>query len=235
VHDVLHRFTSEHPRELPDDVESKLMHLAEQEFAALGASPRVHAFWRPAFQQFARWFAETEPARRAGGAFSHTELRGVIDIPVGGGFRLSARADRIDVAPDGTAAIYDYKTSKPPLPKHVDELFAPQLPLEAAIAMAGGFPGLGRADVTKLSYIHVAGKNDGGDEVRAGRSAPETLAESALESLVHLVRRYQDPDMPYEAKRRSAPAFDRLYRYDDYEHLARIREWLTQETEEEPR
>ena len=40
---------------------------------------------------------------------------------------------------------------------------------------------------------------------------------------------------PYEAKRRSAPAFDRLYRYDDYEHLARIREWLTQETEEEPR
>ena len=42
-----------------------------------------------------------------------------------------------------------------------------------------------------------------------------------------------DPDMPYEAKRRGASAFDRLYRYDDYEHLARIREWLTQEAQEE--
>jgi len=39
--------------------------------------------------------------------------------------------------------------------------------------------------------------------------------------------------MPYEVKRRSAQAFRRLYDYDDYEHLARVKEWLTQEAEEE--
>ena len=39
--------------------------------------------------------------------------------------------------------------------------------------------------------------------------------------------------MPYEVKRAVGAAFRSLYRYDDYEHLARVKEWLTQEDEEE--
>jgi hypothetical protein len=39
--------------------------------------------------------------------------------------------------------------------------------------------------------------------------------------------------MPYEVKRRRAPAFLRAYDYDDYTQLARIQEWLTQEAEED--
>ena len=39
--------------------------------------------------------------------------------------------------------------------------------------------------------------------------------------------------MPYEVKRRRGPAFTRAYDYDDYEQLARIQEWLTQELEED--
>ena len=38
--------------------------------------------------------------------------------------------------------------------------------------------------------------------------------------------------MPYEVKRRRGP-FARAYDYDDYEHLARVKEWLTQEAEED--
>jgi hypothetical protein len=38
--------------------------------------------------------------------------------------------------------------------------------------------------------------------------------------------------MAYEVKRRAGP-FRQAYRYDQYEHLARIKEWLTQEAEEE--
>jgi hypothetical protein len=38
--------------------------------------------------------------------------------------------------------------------------------------------------------------------------------------------------MPYEVKRRAGP-FRQAYRYDQYEHLARIKEWLTQEAEED--
>ncbi len=90
----------------------------------------------------------------------------MLDLPAGGGFRLTARADRIDVGENGAAVIYDYKTGKPPAPKHVDDFYAPQLSLEAAIAAAGGFAGLETCEVGGLVYIHVSGRNDGG-----GRSA----------------------------------------------------------------
>ena len=104
--------------------------------------------------------------------------------------------------------IYDYKTGKPPLPKHVDELFAPQLPLEAAIAEAGGFAGLGPRAVGDLRYIHASGRSDGGEETPATAKAPAgDLAEQALAQADALVARFDDPDTPYEVKRRPAQAF----------------------------
>ena len=157
----------------------------------------------------------------------------MLDLAAGGGFRLTARADRIDVKNDGGAVIYDYKTGKPPVPKHVEELYAPQLSLEAAIAQAGGFESLKTCEVSGLVYIHVSGRNDGGEERPAATIAPSVLAEEALKKLSALIARYADPNMPYEVKRRSAQAFRRLYDYDDYEQLARVKEWLTQEAEED--
>ena len=62
---------------------------------------------------------------------------------------------------------------------------------------------------------------------------PADLAREARDKLSKLVERYSDPAMPYEVKRRKGQAFTNLYRYDEYEHLARLREWLTQEAEED--
>lgn len=227
VHDVLHQFSKAHPEELPDDIASALMATADAHFAKLGGSARVEAFWRPHFQHFARWFAATEPARRAAIVATHTELDGAVDLP--SGFRLTARADRIDVTEDGSIVIYDYKTGKPPRAKHVDDLYAPQLPLEAAIAEAGGFADLGRRAVAALVYIQASGRQDGGEEQFAGNAAAEILAAKSLEDLEALVAHFDDPATPYEVKRRSAAAFANAYRYDEYEHLARVKEWLTQE------
>jgi len=219
---------------LPDDIEGELIRIADAHFAALAGAPLVEAFWRPNFQRFARWFAVTEPARRRGIENILTEADGLLDLTAGMGFRLTARADRIDVTHDGAAVIYDYKTGTPPLPKHVEELFAPQLSLEAAIAEAGGFEDLNSCEVSALVYIHVSGRDDGGEErAAATKISPSMLAEGALQKLNALVARYADPNMPYEVKRRSAQAFRRLYDYDDYEQLARVKEWLTQEAEEE--
>jgi ATP-dependent helicase/nuclease subunit B len=234
IHRVLHEFTRAFPAALPDDIEGELIRIADAHFAALDGAPLVEAFWRPNFQRFARWFAVTEPARRRGNANILTEADGLLDLTAGMGFRLTARADRIDVTHDGAAVIYDYKTGTPPLPKHVEELFAPQLSLEAAIAEAGGFEGLNTCEVSALVYIHVSGRDDGGEErAAATKISPSMLAEGALQKLNALVTRYADPNMPYEVKRRSAQAFRNLYRYDDYEQLARVKEWLTQEAEEE--
>ncbi len=145
VHRAVHDFSRAFPDTLPADIEGELTRIANEHFDRLGRSPIVEAFWRPHFRRFARWFAATEPARRRGAVSILTEVDGALDLAIGEGFRLTARADRIDVAEDGSVVIYDYKTGKPPLQKHVDELSAPQLPLEAAIAEGGGFAGLGTA------------------------------------------------------------------------------------------
>jgi ATP-dependent helicase/nuclease subunit B len=233
IHRALHDFSRTFPVNLPDDIEGELTRIAHEHFARLDGSPLVEAFWRPHFQRFAKWFAATEPARRRGVVSILSEVNGRLNLPVGQGFSLTARADRIDVGEGGQVAIYDYKTGKPPLPKYVDELSAPQLPLEAVIAIAGGFPGLGKRAVRSLVYINVSGRQDDDTEREAGNMSADDLAKEARAKLITLVRRYDDPDMPYDVKRRSGQPFRNHYRYDDYEHLARVKEWLTQEADED--
>ena len=53
------------------------------------------------------------------------------------------------------------------------------------------------------------------------RGDPGTLAEDALAGLSALVAVFDDPSTPY----RPQPDPARAPRFDDYEHLARVREW----------
>jgi double-strand break repair protein AddB len=229
VHEILREFTGKFPDALPGDIEGELIRLADRHFAKLRGSPFVKAFWEPQFRRFARWFAQTEPARRAGIARVLTEVKGSLDLS---GFKLTARADRIDLSESGAVSIYDYKTGKPPVPAHVEKLYSPQLPLEAAIAESGGFEGLEKCPIARLAYIHVSGRDEGGADSDAAKSDPSSLAADAVAKLNALIARFADPNMPYEVKRRAGP-FARAYDYDEYEQLARIKEWLTQEAEEE--
>jgi double-strand break repair protein AddB len=231
VHKVLHDFARDHRDSLPTDIYGELMTRADKHFADLGGSPLVEAFWRPSFARFARWFAATEPVRRAEPITTFAELDGALEIVEG--FTLTARADRIDLSDNGSVAIYDYKTGSVPLAKHVDELSAPQLPLEAVIVEGGGFEELGARAVSALTYIRASGRDEGGEECQAGNKPASDLAQDARAKLIRLIARYDDPTMPYEVKRRRGPAFTRAYDYDDYEQLARIQEWLTQELEED--
>ena len=231
VHKTLHDFARDHPDTLPDDIYGELMARADRYFTELGGSPLVEAFWRPSFARFARWFAASEPVRRAQPVTTFAELGGALEIVEG--FTLTARADRIDLREDGSVAIYDYKTGSAPEPKRVEELAAPQLPLEAVIAEGGGFPELGSRAVSALTYIRATGRNEGGEEFQAGHSPAPDLARDARAKLIRLIARYDDPTMPYEVKRRRGPAFAHAYDYDDYAQLARIQEWLTQELDED--
>src|SRR5262249_41906697 len=82
------------------------------------------------------------------------------------------------------------------------ELYAPQLPLESAIARQGGFGDLGKRLVRELRYIHASGRNDGGEERPAAKGDAVELGERALVQLARLVERYDDPTMSYEVKPR---------------------------------
>ncbi|GBF28392.1 hypothetical protein MnTg02_03456 [bacterium MnTg02] len=222
IHQALHRFTTRYPLELPNNVAEELLAIADEIMAEFSAHARVAAFWRPRFERFSHWFAATEGARRKGMAKIATEISGALEFDAPGGeFVLIARADRIDLDESGQIIIYDYKTGAFPSDSAVKSLRAPQLPLEAAIAHAGGFEGLNGHLIANLGYISASGGEPAGKQHMVKISSADDIAEFALAGLKSLVALYDDSAVPYRAARR--PGFD--YRFDDYDHLARTEEW----------
>ncbi len=138
-----------------------------------------------------------------------------------GPFELRARADRIDRLHDGTLAIIDFKTGAVPGAAEVAAGFAPQLPLEAAIAAAGGFEGVAAAPASDLAYWRLGGGRIVGAVSTVGGDHPEELARRAQAGLARLIETFDDPATAYESR----PRADWAPRYSDYEHLARIKEW----------
>ncbi len=224
VHAALERFLRKHPKALPATALDDLMEIGAEVFHPIRARPGAFAFWWPRFLRVARWFVDEERARRGGIVESHVETKGVLTIDApGGAFRLTAKADRIDRRADGSLEIIDYKTGAPPARSAVDHGFAPQLPLEAAIAAAGGFPGLPPGRVGALTYWRLSGGTPPGEILAASKGDPAQLAESALAGLQRLVAAFDDPATPYACQ----PRPDRAPRFGDYDHLSRIAEWST--------
>ena len=117
-------------------------------------------------------------------------------------------------------ALIDYKTGKPPGKTEIAAGYAPQLPLEAAIAIHGGFAQIGTRNVSQLLFWQLKGGTDGGEEKSAGDD-PRHLADEALQGVAGLIAAFDDPLTPYEARPYPAMA----PKYSDYGHLARIAEW----------
>lgn len=231
IHDALSEFAAAYPKDLPEDVAGELVRLARAALDAYAAHPRIAAFWIPRFQRFAEWFATTEAARREGVAETRAEVAGELffDAPAGP-FRLTARADRIDIRADGLV-ISDYKTGSPPSDKKVLAGAAPQLPLEAAIALDAefGFEKLAAQTVTALRYIRASGGEPPGEQRDVAAPDLSQLAQDTLDGLKRHVARFDDHRTPYRPLRR--PGFG--YDYDDYAHLARVAEWSSGATTEE--
>lgn len=225
VHEALSRFATTHPEHLPADPGAELIAIAREIVTEYTGSARVAAFWVPRLERFARWFGDTEPARRAHVSRTLAEVSGshVLEA-TGGPFTMTARADRIDIADNGLI-ITDYKTGGEASIKSMAGKAAkggsPQLPLEAVIALHGGFADLDASAIAALHYISASGGEPPGVEVPIKADNLETLAANAREGLLGLITDFDNPDTPYRAVRRSA--YD--YRYDDYEHLARVKEW----------
>jgi ATP-dependent helicase/nuclease subunit B len=227
IHDVLHRFFHDCGAADAASAEIRLLDIGAELFAALPDAPEIKAFWWRRFVRAAGWFARFHAGEAVTISSSITELRGKIELAgPAGSFTLSARADRIDIRKDGTLAILDYKTGQVPTGKQVASGLSPQLSLEAAIAMQGGFAeaGLPAGDVGRLAYIGLSGATPPGAVREIADKPPAELAAEALAGLKRKIAGFDDPATPYLS--RPHPMF--LTRFGNYDHLARVKEWSRQ-------
>ncbi|MFT5181159.1 MAG: ATP-dependent helicase/nuclease subunit B, partial [Alphaproteobacteria bacterium] len=205
IHAVLDRFLGQCPDgPLPEDALDRLLATGAEMLAPIRALPAVWTFWWPRFQRIAAWFIKTETARRDTVAQTYTEMKGSLVLAgPQGPFELVARADRIDRLTDGTLAIIDFKTGAVPGAAEVVAGFAPQLPLEAAMAAAGGFEELSPGSVGGLEYWRLSGGRVVGAVSSVGGDAPDELAQLAQAGLAKLIETFDDPATPYESRPRA--------------------------------
>jgi ATP-dependent helicase/nuclease subunit B len=197
------------------------------ELARAGAPASALAREAALAAETAVWVAQMEARRREGGVQVFVEQSGQAQFATPRGpFTVTAKADRIEVAPDGRAHVLDFKTGMAPSKKQVRTGFSPQLTLTSAIVARGGFERVGQRPPGDLIYVRVTGRDPAGEEIvpLGGEDDAAHLPEQTWEGLERLVLRYEDEAHPYRS--RTAPQFVKTYA-SDYDHLARVGEWAS--------
>jgi len=214
VHKALERFTRAHAGRLPADALAQLLRYGSEAFGDLFAYSGMEMLWWPRFTRIAQWVIAQEelraPLARVG-----AEVEGNCRI---GDFLLQGRADRIEEKMDGSLAIIDYKTGGLPLMKDIEDGLSSQLVLLALIAREGSGKWTG---AIALEYWQLLGGEEAGTVKTIDADKAQAYVAAAKEGLARLIARYDNADFPY----RSTPIPARAGRYNDYWHLARVKEW----------
>lgn len=219
IHKALEEFTKQHPVTLPDDSDVQLLALGHSLLDAEINDVRTRHFWGVRFDKTAEWWALHEVHWRTQAKNLKTEIKDEMAVP-GHDFILVAKADRIDLMCGGDGvAIIDYKTGTSPSKKDIASGLSPQLPLEAAMIIHGGFKEIEQRHVSYLGHWVLNGKEGGREDVI--KEDPATLAGAALAGLQNLIAGFANQNTPYL----SIPRPSAASRYNDYRHLARIQEW----------
>ncbi len=215
IHAILDAFLAATETELPDNAAQIFRAAAEAEFARVAPWPAVRALWNARLDRAAEWFLLGEADRRERASPLARELRGRRHLDgLAQPMAVTARADRIDWRSDGRYAIYDYKSGSIPSKKQADG-FHLQLPLEAAIAEAGGFEGLPAGAAFHLELIGL-----GAQKTLEIAATPEAIA-ATWARLRGLIAFYQTPGNGFAARLRPG----RIQFESAYDHLARRGEW----------
>jgi ATP-dependent helicase/nuclease subunit B len=214
IHRVFQEFSLATKSGLPSDAVDLLLSIADDVFAEEIPWPATRRIWRARLARNAKWFVETEGARRKMATPTHFETKGHIPIP-NTPVAIKGTADRIDVAVDGQLIIYDYKTGAPPS-ANVIQNFDKQLLIEAAMAENGGFNDTGPSPVSALVYIGLA---------RTPKEQNIDLTKHSVsdvwDGLSELIGQYQSLTKGYTSRRAMQKEADER----DFDHLARFHEW----------
>lgn len=199
---------------------TELTAIMERKLAAFDRGVTLE-YWQPRLtliaEKFNLWHATRKEECRDI-TYEHS-MEATLKLP-GGDFIIHGRADRIELLPDGSARVIDYKT-KYALPEggKLKAFQEPQLPLEAWLLLQSPPPGWRITGDIEMEYWHLRGKpTDCISKVpMSGREAAEKVATL----LTDLLTRYDDRATPYLASPASKKA-DEAY---TNAHLERLKEW----------
>ncbi len=223
LHKILEKFTLAYPDRLNEGAREDLLRIAREEADKACEDPEAVSVWWPRLARFLDWFAEYEMQWRERARPVKCEIKGAhrFVLPAGE-FELRGIADRIDLYRDRGAAIIDYKCGGSFTQKSIKDTSSPQLPLEAWLLAKGAFPGIPQgAQPRALFYLIMSGGSEPGKCVGSGEDCAAELAEKAGEGLIKLLSAFDDKATPYLA----IPDPERAPRFNDYEHLERVKEW----------
>jgi ATP-dependent helicase/nuclease subunit B len=224
VHNVVERFQKTYPDSIPSDAMDGFLCITKEEIQKSSPDKALIALWMPRLSKIGDWMINHEIKWRENYTNSKQEVDGAYPLTIDGeSFIVTARADRIDLSKDGTsAAIIDYKTGGQYSMSRMENGLLPQLPLEALILENGGFEGIKLVPVTALSYWVLNGSGKGGEEkILKDEQKLRRAVENAKEGLKELVHVFNRQETAYY----SLPRPHNAPRYNDYEHLARVKEW----------
>ncbi len=224
IHKALDQFSRLYPITAESDRTRTLLACGEAALSTMLERSSVKHFWMPRFARIVRWIIPFEAERRAGKGvqvFSEIEGRmtlGSAEHP----FTLTAKADRLEYNGVGEVALIDYKTGSIPSAKDVALGVSPQLTLEALIAENQGFPGVkaSRLEVKELLYIRLTG-GEAAATATPIKNDIATLAQEAKAGLECLIADFDKEETAYLC----CPVPGNAPRFNDYEHLSRIKEW----------
>jgi len=226
VHAVLEAWMKE------DDCDpARLRERAEALLLSQDAHPLMRALWRPRLTEAIEFFAgEVEKNRAQGRRPLTSESWGEIDIE---GISLGGKVDRIDRIAEGSLAIIDYKTGKPPGNKAVAAGFSLQLGLLGLIAEQGGFEGIDGVAAC-FEYWSLArcpsGPRKGElgyvQSPTGGRNGIDAADFTALaaDNFIAAARNWLSGGEPFIARLHPEHA-----PYGDYDQLMRLDEWYGRE------
>ncbi len=208
---------------------SKALQKITEHLLADGCSETDLVYNKTKIEKSAAFFVETQNQMKSEIEKTMTEISGSFSFPLCDGtlFTLTAKADRIDKMKDGSYEIIDYKTGTVPSSATIQSGINSQLPLEGLILQQNGYDDCPDPQEIHFSYWHITGKDSGGEIQRQSKKENQaTLIEEAREGIKKVLNAYQNNTRPYEPR-----LMNQAVTYDDYEHLARVKEWLTEESE----
>lgn len=209
------------------DGKGSLEDLSTKHLQEMNAHPLMRALWRPRLMQALQWVqteVETDAARKP----VLSEAKGKITRK---GVTIKGTADRIDRREDGTLAIVDYKTGKPPSGKEVEKGFAMQLGTLGLMARQGAFEGL-QAEPVQFEYWSL-GKSKDSDtgfgyvttpiKVKGKRSGivQEEFLLQAEKFLDDALDKWILGEAGFTARLNPDAKV-----YNSYDHLMRLDEWI---------